>query len=171
MRRQVKVGVYIKKTLDRVLRTCFASRRSESGLDITEETALLPQWQWRFEVDRCKILYPWNVDTGPCQPARFWDKIIVYYLKAVALLCVVTRKEESLVFLYLRLKIQLQKKNKRIHSINSIFLEDVLLLHHNKLYVNKFCLEKNGQIKKEMPEKESRSESFYGSRPMISLTK
>ena len=27
-----------------------------------------------------------NVDMGPCQPARVWEKSFVYYLKAVALI-------------------------------------------------------------------------------------
>ena len=36
-----------------------------------------------------------SVDKGPCQQTRFWKKSFVYYLKAVALLCVVTGEEEN----------------------------------------------------------------------------
>ena len=86
MRRQVKVGVYQTKIPKTVLRTCFASRRNERGLGIDEETALLSQWQWRFEVDKMQSRFASNVDVGPCQPARFWKKSFVYYLKAVALI-------------------------------------------------------------------------------------
>ena len=70
----------------RVLRTCFASRRNERGLGINEETAPLSPWQWRFEVNRMQSRFASNVDMGPCQPARFWKKSFVYYLKAVALI-------------------------------------------------------------------------------------
>ena len=52
MRRQIKVGVYQTKIPKRVLRTCVASRRNGRGIGINEESALLPPWQWRFEVDR-----------------------------------------------------------------------------------------------------------------------
>ena len=86
MRRQVKVGVYQTKIPKRVLRTCFASRRNERRLDINEETALLSPWQWRFEIDRMQSRFASNVDMGPCQPARFWKKSFVCYLKAVALI-------------------------------------------------------------------------------------
>ena len=43
-------------------------------------------WQWRFEVDRMQSRFASSVDMGPCQPARFWKKRFVNYLKAVALI-------------------------------------------------------------------------------------
>ena len=86
MRRQVEVGVYQTKIQIRVLRTCVASRWNERGLGINKETALLSPWQWRFEVDRMQSRVAPSVDMGPCQPARFWKKSFVYYLKAVALI-------------------------------------------------------------------------------------
>ena len=67
------------------MRTCFAARRNERGLGINEETALLPPWQWRFEADKMQSRFASSFDMGPCQPARFWKKSLVYYLKAVAL--------------------------------------------------------------------------------------
>ena len=80
MRRQVKVGVYQTKIPKIVLklRTCVPSRRNERGLGIDEETALLPPWQWRFEVDRMQSRFASNVDMGLCQPARFWKKIALF---------------------------------------------------------------------------------------------
>ena len=86
MRRQVKVGVYQTKIPKRVLTTCFASRRNERGLGINEETALLSPWQWRIEGDRMLSRFAANVDMELCQPARFWKKSFVYYLKAAALI-------------------------------------------------------------------------------------
>ena len=71
MRRQVKVGVYQTKIPKIVWRTCLASRRNERGLGINGETALLPQWQWRFEVDRIQSRFASSIDMGPSQPARF----------------------------------------------------------------------------------------------------
>ena len=86
MRRQVKVGVYQIKIPKSVLRTYFASSRDERGLGINEKTALLSPWQRSFEVDRMQSRFASNVDMGPCQPARFWKKSFVYFLKAVALI-------------------------------------------------------------------------------------
>ena len=87
MRRQVKVDVYQTKIPKIVLRTCFASSRNETRLDINDETALLSPWQWRFEVDRMQSRFASSVGMGPCQPARFWKKSFVYHLlKAVALI-------------------------------------------------------------------------------------
>ena len=70
MHRKVKVGVYQTVFTKRVLRPCFASRRNERGLGISEEAALLSPWQWRFEVDRMQSRCASSVDRGPCQPAR-----------------------------------------------------------------------------------------------------
>ena len=87
MRRQEKVGVYQTKIPERVLKTCFASRRNERRLGINEEFALLSPSQWRFEVDRMQSRFASSVDYGPCQPAKFWKKSFVYYLlKSVALI-------------------------------------------------------------------------------------
>ena len=41
-----------------------------------------------------QIRFASSVDMGPCQPARFWKKSFVY-LKAVALLCVITGENEN----------------------------------------------------------------------------
>ena len=93
MRRQVKVGVYQTKIPEKVLRTCLASSRNKTGVGINEKTALLSQWQWRFEVDRMQSRFASSVDMGPCQPAR--RRALFFYLKAAALLCVVTGVEEN----------------------------------------------------------------------------
>ena len=66
--------IYQTKISKRVLRTCVACRRNERGLGISEETALLSPWRWKFEVDRMQSRFASNVDMKPCQPAGFWKK-------------------------------------------------------------------------------------------------
>ena len=56
------------------------------------ETALLSQWQRRFEDNRMQRRFSSSVDMGPCQPARLCKREL--FLKAAALLCVVTDEEE-----------------------------------------------------------------------------
>ena len=92
MKASVKASV---KTSVRVTEKQFTSTKAsvEVSVEVTSVEAFTEASvevtcveQWMFEVDRMQSRLASNVNMGLCQPARFWKKSFVYYLKDVALI-------------------------------------------------------------------------------------